>query len=79
MLLNLVDVYILVYLDNNLSYLAMAKDHTGYARAVFEWLAKSKYNLKYRKHALILPEVEFLRYSVFESRVLVSPGKVSAI
>ena len=57
----------------------MAKDHTKHARAVFEWLAKSKFYLKYRKHALFLPKVEFLRHAVSESRVLVSPGKVSAI
>ena len=38
------------------------KDHTRYIRAVFKPLSKSKFNLKYKKCALFLLEVEFLEH-----------------
>ena len=57
---DLVDVYILFYLDNILIYLAMAEDQTRHIRAVFEQLTKSKFYLKYKKYTLFLPEVNSL-------------------
>ena len=42
MLGGLVDLYILVYLDNILIYLAIAKDYSRHIRAVFEWLVRIK-------------------------------------
>ena len=66
---DLLYVYVLVYLDDILIYSATIEDYTRNSRAVFEWLAKSKFYLKYKKCALFLPEVEFLGNVVFECRL----------
>ena len=79
MLGDLVDIYILVYSDDILIYLAIAADYTGYISAVFELLAKSKYYLKCKKYTFFLPKVDFFGHVVSERRVWVSPGKVSAV
>ena len=49
---DLVDVYILVYLDDVFIYLSMAEDHTKHVKTIFKWLVKSKLYLKHKKNAL---------------------------
>ena len=78
MLGDLVDIYVMVYLDNFLIYFAIVKDYTRHLKAVFKWLDKSKFYLNSRKYTLLLPEVEFLVYMVSELSVLMLPVKVSA-
>ena len=77
MLGDLADVCVLVYLDSILFYLATAKDYTRYVRAAFERLANLEFYLKYKKCALLLPDVEFLGHVVSECGVSVLPGKNS--
>ena len=69
----------MVYLDNILIYLAIAKDHTRHVRAVCEWLAKSKFYLECKKGALVLPKVELFGHVVSECKVSLSLGKVYAV
>ena len=51
----------------------MDEDHRRYEKAVFKWLAKSKFYMKYKKCAFFLQEVEFLGHAVSEHRVLELP------
>ena len=76
---SLVNVYILIYLDDILIYLAMIEDYTKHVRVLFEQLAKLKSYLKHKKYALFLLQVEFLGHVVSERGVSVSSGKVFSI
>ena len=79
MLRDLVNVYVLIYLDDILIYLAIIEDYTKHVRVLFEQLAKLKSYLKHKKCALFLLQVEFLGHVVSEHGVSVSSGKVFAI
>ena len=57
---SLVNVYILIFLDYILIYSAIAEDHTRYIRAIFKWLAKSKFYLKHKEYAMFLAQVKYL-------------------
>ena len=60
MLRDLLDVYILVYLENTLIFFSIPKDHTKHVRAVCKYLSKLNFYLKHKKCALFLVEEEFL-------------------
>ena len=67
LLANLLDKYVLVYMDDILIYSKMVDDHVVHVKAVIEHLAAKNWHVKEKKCALFLPEVESLGHVVCES------------
>ena len=64
LLVDLVDVYALVYLGNILIFSHTEDKHQEHVHMVFDRLAKFKYYVKCKKCELFPKKVEFLRYTV---------------
>ena len=64
LLANLLDKCVWVYRDNILIYSKMAEDHVVHVKAVFECLVTKNWQVKEKKCALFLPEMEFLGHVV---------------
>ena len=79
LLAELLDKYVLVYMDGILIYSKMADDHVTHVKAVFECLASKNWHAKEKKCALFLPEVEFLGHVVSAEGVKVAVDKVDAV
>ena len=76
---NLLDKYVLVYIDSILIYLRIAENYVAHIKAVFERLVAKNLLVNEKKCALFLPEVESLGHVVFAVGVKVAVDKVDAV
>ena len=69
MLGDLIDVYVLVYLDDILIFSKTRAEHEKHVRLVFDRLAANQFHVKRKKCELFLPKFEFLGHQVSASGV----------
>ena len=79
LLANLLDVYVLVYMDDILIFSKSAQAHHQHVRQVFKRLNGKKWHVKQKKCALLLEEVEFLGHVVSSKGIKVTHDKIDAV
>ena len=79
LLADLLDVYVLVYMDDMLIFSKSAQEHRQHIRQVFKRLNKKKWHVKQKKYALFLDEVEFLGHVINSKGIKVVYDKVEAV
>ena len=77
---DILDKYIIIYLDNILVYSAKALDnHIGKVYEVFRRFNKRNLKLKSKKYRFHQEEVEFLGYIVGRDKIYINPQKIASI
>ena len=76
---NVLDVFVLIYLDNLLIYSKNEKDHKEHIREVLERLKQYNLKVKAEKCKFHKKEVKFLGYTIRPGEILISKDKVKAI
>jgi len=76
---NLLDVYIVVYLDNILIYSNNLEDHQGHVTEVLRQLQVHKLYMSPTKCAFHKDSVEFLKFILGPQRLMMDEQKVQTI
>ena len=78
-LLDLLDSYIITYLDNTLVLGRTKEDYVYDVNAAFKRLQKAQIYIKESKYAFFLKKIEFLGHVVSEDSVLIQVKKIDAV
>ena len=76
---NLLDIYIMIYLDNILIYSNDMSKHHQYIKEVLKHLCKASLYAKTKKCKFYSELVEYLEYILFPSGLTMSDNKVKII
>ncbi|GMF97402.1 unnamed protein product [Aspergillus oryzae] len=75
----ILDVFVIAYLDDILIFLHNLKEHVQHVQAVLEKLQKAEVRLKLKKCEFHVQETEFLGYWISTEGIQAEEGKVKAI
>ena len=76
---NLLDVYVMIYLDDILIYLNNMSEHYQHMKEVLKYLRKAGLYAKAEKCEFHSELVEYLGYILFPSGLIISDNKVKII
>ena len=76
---DLLDVYVMIYLDNILIYLNNISEHHWHIKEVLKCLCKTSLCAKAEKCEFYSESVEYLEYILFPSGLTMSNNKVKII